>query len=266
MMNRRIYGFVGEIEEPNRMLNTEAKYRFSAVVQLVYFRSPKDIDSPYSDSWFWVKVPAFSSNGTLTDPQSVMLGDIVTGIRVPTFWTHPTDTLDTLRKTDHTEWQMGGIGGAPKPRYMEIDPGAIDDLPVLGGSAFDLERIRCSIPAVRLRTPNLDPHLFHREMKAGPDGQKSQGESVTIDPRESDGYSYRVESKKLYSSIYRKQGRDESVLNRARRGHSKKPGERREEKETNEEKRDGEPRRGRSPGRSLTFTRVGVRELAKGPK
>ena len=173
MQNRKVYGFLSEILESDQMLNTETRYRFVTVVQIVYYKGPGDTSQ---DSWMWVKTNAFSSNALLTDPCGVMVGPIVTGALPPTFGTHLATQLGSWAVSDCRGWKLNGLGGAHRPHYFDIDPETTDHLPTLGGSAFDLTRLRYAIAGVRLRPPSAGPHLFHRELAASKDmnGEKQR--------------------------------------------------------------------------------------------
>ena len=113
------------------MLNAEAKYRAQVAVQIVYFAGRPD--APRSDSWFWARAAAFTSNYRTAEPTSRALGDIVQGITTPTFGAHMAAQLETWRKSDPEEWRFSGLGGIPKPRYIDLGPDTVDGLPVLGG-------------------------------------------------------------------------------------------------------------------------------------
>ena len=105
----------------------------------------------------WCKTTAFSSNMITTDPAVILLGTLVTGILTPTFGTHLTAQMEAWTTTTGDEWQMTGLGGTPHPRNFDLDPATADMLPVLGGSAFDLVRLRYAISGVRLRPPSAGP-------------------------------------------------------------------------------------------------------------
>ena len=193
-----------------------------------------------------------------------MLGNIAKGILVPTFGTHMTAQLEAWQVTTPMDWQLSGLGGIPRPRYFDLDPDTVDLLPVVGGCAFDLERLRWAIPGARLRPPNMDPHVFHRDNRENPDqAAPSHDRNVTIDPRATDDCHYRKESKKNYSAIYRGGPRDESVLAHARRASAKRRQQSMSKEPKKEEKVEDPPKRGRSPGRTLTFTDIGKRTLAE---
>ena len=124
---------------------------------------------------------------------------------------------------------MSGIsrawGGTPHPRNVDLDPGAGDGLPALGGSGFDLQRLRFAISGARLRPPNLDPHDSHRELPSSPNNQtKEEAAKVDTDPRAVDGCEYRKTAKHLYAQVQTKGRRDESVLATARRTYSRRRG------------------------------------------
>ena len=87
-------------------------------------------------------------------------------------WDAPHSSVRHLAENAPHRMANGRNRRAPKPRYMEIDPWAIDDPPVLAGSAFDLERIRFAVTAVRLRQPSLGADLFRGEMEDNPETQK----------------------------------------------------------------------------------------------
>ena len=61
--------------------------------------------------------------------------------------------------------------------YLVTYPMSLENLPTVGGSAFDMERLRMAVSAVRLRPPSLDPHLFRRELKEGPDRARGRNEN-----------------------------------------------------------------------------------------
>ena len=171
----------------------------------------------------WCKTTAFSSNMITTDPAVILLGTLVTGILTPTFGTHLTAQMEAWTTTTGDEWQMTGLGGTPHPRNFDLDPATADMLPVLGGSAFDLVRLRYAISGVRLRPPPLDPHVFHRELASSSNAPQKEGErKVDVDPRGVDDCGYRKTAKQLYAQVQFKEKRDESVLAKARRTHSRR--------------------------------------------
>ena len=258
MLNRKIYGYAAEIIEDHegKMLNTDTPYRAQVVVQIVYF---KDEDQ-YQDSWMWARTNAFSSNFLTTENRPLMLGSIICGILTPTYGTHLTTQLESWTISDCDDWRLGGLGGVPKPIFFDLDPETLDNLPVLGGSGFDLQRLRYALAGVRLRPPTEDPHIFHRELAEKLKREKETGQTtphvtkhgraVSIDPRGVDDLGYRGTSKKIYGQVQNKTYRDESILAKARRTHSRKRSE--------------EPTRGRSPpkgDRKPTYTEVGKKVL-----
>ena len=149
MTNRKVFGFVAEINESDQMMNTETKYRFQVIAQLAYYHDAAERD----DSWMWVRTNAFSSNALITDPVGIMVGAIVYGILTPTFGTHMTTQLESWDVSSCEEWYLNGLGGVPDPRNFDIDPETLDHLPVLGGSAFDLARLKYALAGARLRPP-----------------------------------------------------------------------------------------------------------------
>ena len=258
MLNRKVYDFVAEILEAGKMSNTETPYRAQVIVQIVYYKNP-DL---YDDSWVWARANAFSSNFLTADNRPLMLGSIVCGILSPTFGTHMTAQLESWTLSSCDDWQMGGLGGVPKPIFFDMGPETFDHHPVLGGSAFDLQRLRYAIAGVRLRPPSLGPYLFHRELADRTKAERDQGQpsaphkdkkgrTVSIDPRGVDDLGYRGASKKLYGQAQAKTRRGESVLATARRTHSRR-------------KQSEDPARGRSPpkgGRKPEYTDIGKKSL-----
>lgn len=234
-----------------KMLNTGTKYTCQIVAQIADFTDHPDERS--IDSWFWARASAFSSNCLSAGPIWIMIGNVAKGIASPTFGTDMTAHLETWQEAAPRDWQLTGLGGVPRPRYLDLDADTIDGLPALGGCAFDLERLRWAIPGARLGPPDLDPRVFHRERREN-SGQAcdSRGRNVTIDHRETDGFRYRSETKNLFSALHRGGPRDESVLAKARRTSSKR----------NAAQSSNEPRRGRPPGRAHTLTEVGKQALS----
>ena len=144
------------------MLNTDTCFRFEVIIQLVYYQE----DHSRDESWMRARTCGFSSNLILTTPQPVLLGAIVCGILTPTFGTHLATQLESWALSSSEEWASAGIGGIPHPRIFDLGPATRDGLPVLGGSAFDLQSLRYAISGVRACAPDLDPHFFHRKLAA----------------------------------------------------------------------------------------------------
>ena len=239
------------------MLNTDTCFRFDVIIQLVYYQGPQNTE----ESWMWARTCGFSSNLIVTVPQPVLLGALVCGILTPTFGTHLTTQLESFVLSSTEEWCTAGIGGVPHPRNFDLDPETRDGLPVLGGSAFDIQSLRYAISGVRVCAPDLDPHFFHRKLaaekkeregKGTDDGtrQTKSGRTVSVDPRGVDDIGYRKTSKELYAQVHFKdKKRDESVLAHARRTHSRR-------------QKSEDPHRGRSPGRRRPqYTSVGRKNL-----
>ena len=251
MLNRKVFGFVADIQDAPKMLNTETCYRLQVVIQIVYYRDAEHGE----DSWMWVKTNAFTSNALLVDAQSLMLGAIICGILTPTFGTHLATQLESWMISSCDEWSMGGLGGRAQADLFDIDPETVGHLPVLGGGAFDISRLRYSISGVRLRPPSLDPHLFHRNTSGAKDENEKKARSVSIDPRGVDDCGYRKTPKGLYAKVQTKEKRDESVLAHARRTHSR----RQETEGRNREEKRGRPT---EPRRSwVEYTDVGRRQI-----
>ena len=130
------------------------------------------------------------------------------------------------------------------PIFFDTDTETFGHLPSLGGSAFGISRLRYAIAGVRLRPPSLGPHLFHRKMaaeaRANADGTwvKKDGRTVSIAPRAVGEVGYRKTTNGLYSKVQTEEKRGESVLDNARRAHSRR-------KQIQES-----PLRGRSPALS----------------
>lgn len=173
----------------------------------------------------------------------------------------------TLTDTDHRQGE--GIGGVPNPIFFDIDPVTLGHLPVLGGGAFDLQRLRFALGGVLLLPPTLGPHVCRRKLAADRTAAKAAGEAetttkagrkVSLGPRCVDNVDIRQTTRGLYGEVQRKESRDESVLSHARRPNSRL-------------QKSSEPRRGQPPGRSsrAEYTDVGRREVGtngarKGPK
>ena len=211
----------------------------------------------------WTRTCAFSINMLLTNPQPVLLGAIVCGILTPTFGTHLTTQLESWALSSTDEWASAGIGGVPHPRNFDLGPETREGLPVLGGSAFDIQSLRYAISGVRVCAPDLGPHFFHRKLAAGKkeregktgggDGtyKTKSGRTVSIDPRGVDDIGFRKTSKELYAQVQTNERRDESVLAHARRTHSRR-------------QKSADPHRGRSSerrSRRPQYTSVGKRNL-----
>ena len=245
MIDRRVFGIIIEIRESDKMLNTPTAYRFEVLVQLVY---PEGA-AKGPESWMWCKVVAFSSNLLLTEPGVVLLGTVVTGVLAPTFGAHMAALLESWAISSGDEWHFYGPGEAPRPMNFDLDHGTADGLPVSAGSGFDLQRLRYAISGVRLRPPTLGPHVFHREF-ASSSGQpaNAEGEKAETDPREIDGVDMRKTTKQLYAQTQTEEKRDESILARARRAHSR---------------RRQSTRRGRGPRRRVSYTEIGKKNLQK---
>ena len=248
MLNRRVFGVIIEIHESEKMLNTRTCYRFSIMAQVVYYREGEFKD----ESWLWCKTVAFSSNCLTTEPTTALLGSLVQGIVTPTFGTHLTAQMESWTLASWDDWHFSGLAGVPHPRNVDLDPGTGDLLPVLGGSGYDLQRLRYAISGVRLRPPEQDPHLFHRELASSSNAPtQTEGQHANLDPRSVDDIEYRKTAKKLYGQVQSREKRDESVLAAARRTHSRRV-------------RHRDPSRGRQPHRSsrVEYTNVGRRSMA----
>ena len=139
-----------------RVLNTSARYRFAVMLQLVYHMRGEH----YDGSWLWCKTCAFSSNLLIADPGVALLGSVVVGIPTPIFGTQLAAQLESWDLASWGDWHFSGMGGAPRPRNIDLGPGTVDLLPALGGSGFDLKRLRCAIPGARLRPPTMGPRVF----------------------------------------------------------------------------------------------------------
>ena len=100
------------------------------VVQIVYYLG--QIGGP--DSWMWARTNAFSSNIAIADPCSIQLGQIARGILAPTFGAHLPTQLEAWRPVNFRDWQLGGMGGIPRPRNFDQGPDTVDWLPPLGGA------------------------------------------------------------------------------------------------------------------------------------
>ena len=219
------------------------------MTQIVYFMEGEFKE----ESWFWCKTVAFSSNLMITDPATALLGSIVLGVLTPTFGTHLTAQMESWTLSTWEDWHFSGLGGTPHPRNLDLDPGTADLLPVLGGSGFDLQRLRYALSGVRLRPPTEDPHLFHRGLATSSNPPKQEdGRHANLDPRSVDDVEYRKTSKKLYGQVQSREKRDESVLATARRTHSRRQRSRRQD-----------PSRGRRTQRSsrVEYTDVGKRNM-----
>ena len=79
MLNRRVFGYVAEINESDTTLNTSTGYRIVAVIQLVYFMGQYG----GGESWFWTQTNAFSSKLMTTDPIALRLDIPITGVLAP---------------------------------------------------------------------------------------------------------------------------------------------------------------------------------------
>ena len=141
MINRKVYGFVTEIIESGQMLNTETRYRLVAIVQIVYYKDGGQSD----DSWMWVKTSASTSYALVVGTCGVMIGSIIAGVLPPTAGPHLTTRIESWAPSSCRGWQLNGIGGGPKPRYFDIDPETTDQIPAIGGSGFDISRLRYAI-------------------------------------------------------------------------------------------------------------------------
>ena len=108
MQNRRIFGFVSEILESGEMINTDAMWRFQAVVQILYF---DDIPESGNCSRFRGRTSAFSSNIALADSDGIMFGAIAKDIMAPSFGPHLADQLESWDMAAARRWNFPGLGG-----------------------------------------------------------------------------------------------------------------------------------------------------------
>ena len=213
MQNRRVYGIICEIHESETTLDATTPYRLQVLAQLVYYKQG------HEDSWIWARTNAFSSNALLAGPESFQLGKPVFGILAPTYGTHLATQLESWHGASFEDWRLGGQGGIPLPHHFDLDPMTLDWLPVLGGSGFDLERLRWSIPGVRLRPPGKDVLHFHRDL-AQKSKEKKNSKNVA-DPVPQ--HEIRKEAKKIYDQAHAEVPRGESAMANNRRKNSRRP-------------------------------------------
>ena len=219
MTNRRVYGNVAEIHESDTTLNTRTPYRLVVVIQLCYHQL-----AWIDDSWFWAKTSAFSSNVLLANAVGVQIGTPVCGILAPTYGTHLTTQLEFWPPTTWGDWSLGGIGGIPKPYYIDLDPYTYDWLPTIGGIGYGPGRLRWALPSVRIKHPSSDVREFHREIAQKQKEEKAKPDQKTDPGRGPSQAEIRKEAKKLYSAINTHGAREESVLDAAR-NNSRQPGD-----------------------------------------
>ena len=219
LSNRKVYGYIAEICESDTTLNTRIPYRFAAAIQICYYQAVRS-----EDSWFWAQTSAFSSNVLLANSVGVQLGAPICGILAATYGAHLTAQLEIWYPTTWGDWSLGGMGGIPKPWYFDLDPSSYEWIPAIGCSAFDLERLRWTLPAVRLKPPHEDVRIFHREIaQKKKAGKEKAGPS---DPKQDAKTDVRKEAEKIYTAISSHNPRDESVL-AAVRANSRRPNENR---------------------------------------
>ena len=103
----------------------------------------------------------------------------------------------------YRDWLLGGLGGIPKPHRFDLAPQTYEYLPTLGGRAFGLDRLRWSIPHVRLPPPRLAVHLCRRELagKKKDQDQKTDQETPGAQDPPPSQQEIRQTSKKLYKQV-----------------------------------------------------------------
>ena len=196
--NHQVSEYVAEINESHTDLNARTKYRVRAVAHLVYCKGR--FGRP--DTWSWVKTSALSSNLVATNSIELHLGQPIFGISAFRVAPHLTTQLEYWKPAAHRPWQHGGVGGTPEPHHFDIDPETYDYLPALGGGAFDLGRLRWSIPGVRLRPTDEDGRIFHMGLAQAAKGRKQDkrsdppGPPAGAKPKQQD---IRKASQKLYA-------------------------------------------------------------------
>ena len=151
-----------------------------------------------------------------------MPGAPVFGMLAATYGPHRPTQLETWNPVTHRGWTLGEMGGLPKPHNFDTDPQTYEWLPSLGWSAFGVGRLRWYIPAVRLRPPAQDLHLFYRDMAQIADEKRKERETAKTTPPGPNTYpptqqdiSRSVE--KLYTNAHPRERRDESIMAEARR-------------------------------------------------
>ena len=126
----RIFGISLDIE-PRQSENTETPCRVIAAARIAW-QDPVRFET----SWFCVEISAFSSNISITDPPSLMVGVPIVGIIGATYGTHLTAQLESWRPVDW--WGWGKQANHPAPDFDDIDlnPLTRKFLPAPGGSAW----------------------------------------------------------------------------------------------------------------------------------
>ena len=97
----------------------------------------------------------------ITGPNTIFLGDLITGILVATYGGTMTASLDTWRVTNAEEWFSLAAHGPPNPATdFDLNWWTIEGIPDLGGNAFHYTG-EAELTGARVKPPPLDPHQFH---------------------------------------------------------------------------------------------------------
>ena len=212
--NRRFFGYVGDFHDTPSD-NTATPYRVTLIGRISMMSNYN-----FDPQWHWVKVVAFSSNLLVTQPISLLLGDLVTGVFAATYGGFMTAALDCWRPTTRDEWES--LSPLPFPDHVfdiDFNEMTVKGLPSLGGAGFYYPGIP-RVTGVRMAVPPSDPHVYYQTKREEKEAAL-KGKVTIIDPKEKE--------EKRKSSQKRREGRDRSCMRYERvrstspRGRSRKP-------------------------------------------
>ena len=131
-------------------------------------------------SWRYRRVRTWTSEFLATAPQSLFLGDMVTGALSASYGGIMAAILDTRKLTTMDEWAALDPYEVPLPTTdFDTYTWTLGALPELGGCAFYCEG-NARLAAVRIAPPPTGPHTSHRRRLE--EAEKTKREGATIRP------------------------------------------------------------------------------------
>ena len=192
--SRRIFGMVVRIETTTAD-NTTTPFRIDVMTRICFTargHAKKTVSTIY------VLIQAYSSNIMITDPVSVSIGDIVTGLVSANYNGAGRAQLTAWRHSDFSTWHGISPNTCFTEHLVDLEEWTADWSLILGGANFaEHAPLSNRIFSARMIPPADDPHIFIQDRR---ERINKEGEDRETDPNVPNSSTRRGRSAVRFSS------------------------------------------------------------------